>query len=211
MASSKQALVCGCHQWVHSKPWLMYSPQPRQWAAGRDEIVEVNQRALIDKVLARYSGEFTGQSRFLQSLLSGSSEHCLYQIQCFESFCRTRMMLGHVRSRFGLKPKCTCPERKASNFQSDKHEQGSPRSENCRGMWFLRICPIRVILIILTYSHRSTDGRSRITACYSETRIGIDSRRLVLRHSQLPLSLSHVSLAEGNPDEEKIGAFGVGG
>lgn len=30
------------------------------WKSGRDESVEVNQRALIDKVLARYSGEFTG-------------------------------------------------------------------------------------------------------------------------------------------------------
>ena len=48
-------------------------------------------------------------------------------------------------------------------------------------------------------------------ACYLETRIGIDSRRLVPRHSHLSLSPSHVSLAEGNPDEEKIGAFGVGG
>lgn len=31
-----------------------------KWAEGHDETVEVNQRALIDKVLARYSGEFTG-------------------------------------------------------------------------------------------------------------------------------------------------------
>ena len=31
-----------------------------QWNSGHDESVEVNQRALIDKVLARYSGEFTG-------------------------------------------------------------------------------------------------------------------------------------------------------
>jgi hypothetical protein len=46
---------------------------------------------------------------------------------------------------------------------------------------------------------------------HSETRIGIDSRRLVPRHSHLLLSPSHVLLAEGNPDEEKIGAFGVGG
>ena len=30
------------------------------WESGRDETVEVNQRALIDKVLARYSGEYTG-------------------------------------------------------------------------------------------------------------------------------------------------------
>ena len=32
-----------------------------QWLTGQDESVEVNQRALIDKVLARYSGEFTGE------------------------------------------------------------------------------------------------------------------------------------------------------
>ena len=31
-----------------------------QWNSGHDKSVEVNQRALIDKVLARYSGEFTG-------------------------------------------------------------------------------------------------------------------------------------------------------
>jgi len=31
-----------------------------QWESGYDESVEVNQRALIDKVLARYSAEFTG-------------------------------------------------------------------------------------------------------------------------------------------------------
>src|SRR5882757_8147048 len=63
---------------------------------------------------------------------------------------------------------------------------------------------------IYGYSRRSTNGRSRITAYYSETRIGIDSRILVHRHSPLLLLPSYVSLAEGNPDEEKIGAFGVG-
>ena len=33
-----------------------------QWSAGHDKSVEVNQRAFIDKVLARYSGEFKGLS-----------------------------------------------------------------------------------------------------------------------------------------------------
>jgi hypothetical protein len=48
-------------------------------------------------------------------------------------------------------------------------------------------------------------------ACCLERRIGIDSRRLVRRHWHSPLSPSpQVFLAEGNPDEEKIGAFGVG-
>ena len=30
-------------------------------------------------------------------------------------------------------------------------------------------------------------------------------------HFRLSLSPSYVSIADGNPDEEKIGAFGVGG
>ncbi len=35
---------------------------------GQDDVVTVNQRALIDKILARYPGEFTGESRVLQML-----------------------------------------------------------------------------------------------------------------------------------------------
>jgi hypothetical protein len=71
---------------------------------------------------------------------------------------------------------------------------------------------IPILINIHDYSHRSTNGRSRITAYCSETRIGIDSRTLVHRHFAfiVQLSFSHVSLAEGNPDVEKIGAFGVG-
>lgn len=38
-----------------------------QWESGHDETVEVNQRALIDKVLARYSGEFTVFRELLQN------------------------------------------------------------------------------------------------------------------------------------------------
>ncbi|KAL4076679.1 hypothetical protein V8B97DRAFT_2021990 [Scleroderma yunnanense] len=37
------------------------------WSTGHDESVEVNQRALIDKVLARYSGEFTVFRELLQN------------------------------------------------------------------------------------------------------------------------------------------------
>ncbi|KAJ3549086.1 hypothetical protein NM688_g5219 [Phlebia brevispora] len=37
------------------------------WESGHDESVEVNQRALIDKVLARYSGEFTVFRELLQN------------------------------------------------------------------------------------------------------------------------------------------------
>lgn len=41
-----------------------------KWSSGHDESVEVNQRALIDKVLARYSGEFTGVWPAFQSPFS---------------------------------------------------------------------------------------------------------------------------------------------
>ncbi|GJE97590.1 hypothetical protein PsYK624_138110 [Phanerochaete sordida] len=43
------------------------------WASGHDESVEVNQRALIDKVLARYSGEFTVFRELLQNSDDASS------------------------------------------------------------------------------------------------------------------------------------------
>jgi hypothetical protein len=45
-----------------------------KWESGRDETVEVNQRALIDKVLARYSGEFTVFRELLQNSDDAQSE-----------------------------------------------------------------------------------------------------------------------------------------
>ena len=48
--------------WILSSD-LRRSDESLQWNSGHDESVEVNQRALIDKVLARYSGEFTGAFR----------------------------------------------------------------------------------------------------------------------------------------------------
>ena len=47
-----------------------------QWNSGHDESVEVNQRALIDKVLARYSGEFTGMG----------DPSCIKHLQCLTHF-----------------------------------------------------------------------------------------------------------------------------
>ena len=47
------------------------SDDPLQWDSGQDEAVEVNQRALIDKVLARYSGEFTGVFRVFSTKADG--------------------------------------------------------------------------------------------------------------------------------------------
>jgi hypothetical protein len=49
------------------------SQQNLQWEMGRDELVEVNQRALIEKILARYSGEFTGEIPLTQAALDLTS------------------------------------------------------------------------------------------------------------------------------------------
>jgi hypothetical protein len=59
-------------------PWLedveAFGIAVVQWESGHDETVEVNQRALIDKVLARYSGEFTVFRELLQNSDDARSE-----------------------------------------------------------------------------------------------------------------------------------------
>jgi len=59
---------------------------------------------------------------------------------------------------------------------------------------------------------RFTDGSSATTESSSGTRIGVVLRRLVRSNLRVPPCQYNNSdtLAEGNPDEEKIGAFGVG-
>ena len=57
MATSKEVLVSDRIACLRGNTLIVL---PGQWSSGHDESVEVNQRALIDKVLARYSGEFTG-------------------------------------------------------------------------------------------------------------------------------------------------------
>lgn len=57
---------------------------------------------------------------------------------------------------------------------------------------------------------RCTSGRSETMGLTSEMRIGIGSRRSVRNQTIKFLPLCSIISAEGNPDEEKIGAFGVG-
>ncbi|WVQ80757.1 hypothetical protein IAT38_002862 [Cryptococcus sp. DSM 104549] len=45
------------------------------WSTGQDETVEVNQRALIDKILARYSGEHTIFRELMQNSDDAGAEH----------------------------------------------------------------------------------------------------------------------------------------
>ncbi|EIW74063.1 hypothetical protein CONPUDRAFT_86046 [Coniophora puteana RWD-64-598 SS2] len=119
------------------------------WQDGYDEAVEVNQRALIDKVLARYSGEFT----VFRELLQNSDDA---QSNAVEIHFETDAYLKRKEGRDALGPTDDA-------FPDLKKTQVSQWTFKNNGIIF-----------------RDED--------WSRLR----------------------KIAEGNPDEEKIGAFGVG-
>ncbi|KAH0825764.1 hypothetical protein J3R83DRAFT_8923 [Lanmaoa asiatica] len=118
------------------------------WLTGQDESVEVNQRALIDKVLARYSGEFT----VFRELLQNSDDAWSSAVEiCFETDAYLRRKDGK-HGNIGVP---SLPSLKSAHV----------------AQW--------------TFRNNGITFRDE------------DWTRLR-------------KIAEGNPDEEKIGAFGVG-
>ncbi|KZT61430.1 hypothetical protein CALCODRAFT_9895 [Calocera cornea HHB12733] len=115
------------------------------WETGRDEQVEVNQRALIDKVLARYSGEFTVFRELLQNADDAQA---------------TRAEIRFETKSYMDDPSVHVSPDRLPNLKKDLLHQWTFKND---GMVF-----------------REEDWN-----------------RLK-------------KIAEGNPDEEKIGAFGVG-
>ncbi|KAJ7594698.1 hypothetical protein C8J56DRAFT_927422 [Mycena floridula] len=113
------------------------------WATGHDETVEVNQRALIDKVLARYSGEFTVFRELLQNSDDAQSKA--------------------VEIRF-----------ESQQYLDHKAPSGQPLP----------------------------DLKTALVHQWSFKNNGIPFRDEDWARLK--------KIAEGNPDEEKIGAFGVG-
>ncbi|EDR11411.1 uncharacterized protein LACBIDRAFT_313549 [Laccaria bicolor S238N-H82] len=120
------------------------------WESGYDESVEVNQRALIDKVLARYSGEFTVFRELLQNSDDAQSKNVEIRFET-RSFIDGRM--GNLATSAALDN--SLPDLKTSVVHQ----------------W--------------TFKNNGIVFRDE------------DWNRLK-------------KIAEGNPDEEKIGAFGVG-
>ncbi|KAK0225787.1 hypothetical protein IW262DRAFT_1357858 [Armillaria fumosa] len=119
------------------------------WATGHDESVEVNQRALIDKVLARYSGEFT----VFRELLQNSDDAQATEVEI--------------------------------HFQSKRFLDNPPSISN-RSSSDIPLPDLSTALV-----HQWTFKNNGIV--FRDE----DWSRLK-------------KIAEGNPDEEKIGAFGVG-
>ncbi|KAF9451267.1 hypothetical protein P691DRAFT_796992 [Macrolepiota fuliginosa MF-IS2] len=117
------------------------------WETGHDESVEVNQRALIDKVLARYSGEFTVFRELLQNSDDAQSKA--------------------VEIRFHTQ-----------DFEAGKSEASDREAPK---MPDLKATPVH---------------------------------QWVFKNNGIPFRDEDWSrlkkIAEGNPDEQKIGAFGVG-
>lgn len=116
--------------------------------AGSDEAVTVNTRALIDKVLARYSGKYTVLRELLQNAADASA---------------TRVII-----RFQTLPSSSVPVPQSSDIS------------------------IRMKHTLLHHTLKS----------------------LIVENNGLPFKATDWSrlkkIAEGNPDETKIGAFGVG-
>ncbi|KAF9007980.1 hypothetical protein BDQ17DRAFT_1388899 [Cyathus striatus] len=124
------------------------------WDSGHDETVEVNQRALIDKVLARYSGEFT----VFRELLQNSDD----------------ARASAVEIRFQTK---SFLDQKTSDNHDDELGRGTRIDEE---MPNLRIKDVHQWSFRNNGIHFRDEDWSRLK-----------------------------KIAEGNPDEEKIGAFGV--
>ncbi|KAI6015244.1 hypothetical protein F5J12DRAFT_816858 [Pisolithus orientalis] len=116
------------------------------WNTGHDESVEVNQRALIDKVLARYSGEFTVFRELLQNSDDARS--------------------STVEIRFETE----------QYIHKDKKDSDEPQ-----------VLPDLKTAPVVQWTFRN-NGIAFRDEDWSRLR----------------------KIAEGNPDEEKIGAFGVG-
>ncbi|KAG8933600.1 hypothetical protein FRC02_011522 [Tulasnella sp. 418] len=124
------------------------------WDTGHDEEVQVDQRALIDKVLARYSGEFTVFRELLQNADDAAA-------RTVEIHFNTEAYLAKVES--GIQPPETEPSFSPSTLPNLKTQPLAQWSFRNDGMPF-----------------RDEDW-NRLT-----------------------------KIAVGNPDERKIGAFGVG-
>ncbi|KAF8972951.1 hypothetical protein BDZ97DRAFT_1778504 [Flammula alnicola] len=133
----------------------MVISKDKLWESGHDETVEVNQRALIDKVLARYSGEFTVFRELLQNSDDAQSE-------AVEIRFETQAFLA----------------RKTKDHDAENAETISGSDGQLPDLK-------------TTHVHQWTFKNNGIT--FREE----DWSRLK-------------KIAEGNPDEEKIGAFGVG-
>ncbi|EMD37151.1 hypothetical protein CERSUDRAFT_115067 [Gelatoporia subvermispora B] len=123
------------------------------WDSGHDESVEVNQRALIDKVLARYSGEFT----VFRELLQNSDDAGATAV---EVHFETREYTDKKKGDTDLSPDLTGSAKQSLDRKAAQVHQ-----------W--------------TFKNNGMPFRDE------------DWKRLK-------------KIAEGNPDEEKIGAFGVG-
>ncbi|KAI0371771.1 hypothetical protein BV20DRAFT_1016624 [Pilatotrama ljubarskyi] len=125
------------------------------WESGHDESVEVNQRALIDKVLARYSGEFT----VFRELLQNSDDASATAVEI--------------------------------HFETKEYVERK---------------------------NRKTDGAGEAAVVPPET--GLPDLNTMVVHQWTFKNNGIIfrdedwnrlkKIAEGNPDEEKIGAFGVG-
>ncbi|KAI0822620.1 hypothetical protein BC628DRAFT_1388241 [Trametes gibbosa] len=125
------------------------------WESGHDESVEVNQRALIDKVLARYSGEFT----VFRELLQNSDDATATAVEI--------------------------------HFETKEYVERKNRKVEVEAGSSMTLPPTELPDLKTAVVHQWT----------------FKNNGMVFRDEDWSRLKK---IAEGNPDEEKIGAFGVG-
>ncbi|KAG8684005.1 hypothetical protein FRC08_013955, partial [Ceratobasidium sp. 394] len=138
------------------------------WQQGRDETVEVNQRALIDKVLARYSGEFTV---FRELLQNADDAHATAAEIRFD----TKPHLAQQTSGGSDQANSAPSGAVVATSSGVGPSSGKPSLPDLK----------KALVDQWTFRNNGTPFRNE------------DWNRLK-------------KIAEGNPDEQKIGAFGVG-
>ena len=133
----------------------------------------MNQRALIDKVLARYSAKFTGQPSFPRvpcvALLDMASINTVFR-ELLQNSDDAEASSVEIRFQTGA----YLSRENGNALQSDKPEREDLPDLKAALVCGLTIPLMAVLIEIYDYSRRSTNGRSRIMEFCSETRIGID-------------------------------------
>ncbi|EPQ50196.1 hypothetical protein GLOTRDRAFT_141604, partial [Gloeophyllum trabeum ATCC 11539] len=148
-------------------PAVDMSGKPTEWDTGRDETVEVNQRALIDKVLARYSGEFTVFRELLQNSDDAGSSAVEIHFETRAYAEKTKAAASSSSS-----PADAEPSEGDESTRTDKAREDLPDLKTVQvHQWVFK-----------------NNGQVFREEDWSRLK----------------------KIAEGNPDEEKIGAFGVG-
>jgi len=165
--------------------------------------VEVNQRALIDKVLARYSGEFTVFRELLQNADDAGATAVQIMFETTQFLNRRKAAATEGANEDSRRPGATMLPRTSRDGNDTSAEAGSSSSVD-------RPLPALKDIVIGQWTFKNNGTIFREEDWNRLKKIGGYSILVVMSDYTLRFLIDLCLPAEGNPDEQKIGAFGVG-